>query len=149
MTKEKIIKLAIERGMTYNPETGSIYGIYGKLIKRKKSGYIRVGVRFENKIYQFRGHIFAWYYTYGKMPDNQIDHINGVRDDNRISNLRDVTNQENQWNRTKTKGYYWYNQKWLSKIKVDGKIIYLGLFNTESEARQAYIDAKKIYHIIL
>jgi hypothetical protein len=150
MTEDKI-KLAIERGMTYDPITGNIYGSSGKLITSKcKKGYIYPGVWFENKTYRFFAHIFAWYVTYSKMPDNQIDHINGVRDDNRIINLRDVTNQQNQQNQTKAKGYYWveHMKKWRAMIGVDEKRIHLGYFDTEEEARQAYLDAKKIYHII-
>lgn len=148
MTEDKI-KLAIERGMTYDPITGNIYGSSGKLITSKcKKGYIYPGVWFENKTYRFFAHIFAWYVTYGKMPDNQIDHINGVRDDNRIINLRDVTNQQNQFNR-KVKGVTQRtNGKWRARIGINGKRISLGDFDTEEEARQAYLDAKKIYHII-
>lgn len=150
MTTEDKIKLAIEKGMTYDPITGNIYGIYGKLITTRQKGYIHSSIKLEKKQYKFSGHTFAWYYTYGKMPKNHIDHINGVKDDNRISNLRDVTHQHNQWNQTKAKGYTWrkQNQKWQSQIKVDGKVISLGCFDTESEARQSYLDAKKIYHQI-
>jgi hypothetical protein len=78
-----------------------------------------------------------------------LDHINQNRQDNRISNLRMVTNQQNSFN-TNAKGYYWHkkNKKWRSKIHVNGKRIYLGYFNTEIEARQSYLEAKKIHHII-
>ena len=82
--------------------------------------------------------------------DNSIDHINGHTDDNRIANLRNVTNQQNQWNQTKAKGYYWYERlkKWVAQICVSRKVIHLGLFDLEADARNAYLEAKKIYHII-
>lgn len=81
---------------------------------------------------------------------SQIDHINGVRHDNRLANLRIVTAQENSWNRTKAKGYYWYkrNNKWRSYIYLNSKKIELGYYNTEAEARAAYLAAKKVHHII-
>ncbi len=150
MNTEDKIKLAIERGMTYNPITGNIYGVRGNLITtRHTSGYIFPGIRFEKKQYRFLGHTFAWYYTYGKMPNKCIDHINRIKDDNRISNLRDITYQQNSFN-TKSKGYCWHNKakKWISQIKVDGKLIYLGLFDTEIEAHQSYLEAKKLHHAI-
>ena len=80
----------------------------------------------------------------------QVDHINGIRHDNRLENLRLVTCQQNGFNQTKAKGYYWSNQnnKWQAQIKLDGRNIYLGSFVTESEARQAYLDAKLIHHKI-
>jgi hypothetical protein len=151
MNTEDKIKLAIEKGFTYDPSTGNIYGSSGKLIINKSGrGYIYPTIWFERKIHQFFGHTFAWYVTYGKMPDSQIDHINGIKDDNRISNLRDVTNQQNHFNKTKSKGYYWRedSKKWQSQIGIDGKTIYLGSFYTEEEAHQSYLDAKKLYHII-
>ena len=77
-----------------------------------------------------------------------IDHINGVRHDNRRSNLRIVTPQENSHNYPSAKGYYWNkrDRTYQAQIKIDKKLIYLGLYNTEDEARAAYLAAKKIYH---
>ena len=77
----------------------------------------------------------------------QIDHINGVRNDNRIDNLRLVNNQQNGFN-TKALGYYWHKpaKKWVAQIKLDGRDIYLGLFVNPEDARQAYLDAKSKYH---
>lgn len=82
--------------------------------------------------------------------DMQIDHINGNRLDNRKQNLRIVTNQENQWNQTKAKGYHWKKsrKKWEVQISLNNKDIYIGLYNTEEDARNAYLEAKKKYHII-
>ena len=80
----------------------------------------------------------------------QVDHEDGDRSNNRVENLRWVTNQQNCFNRTTAKGFYFNKAvcKWLAQIKVDGKRIYLGLHNTEQEARAAYEEAKAIYHIL-
>jgi hypothetical protein len=82
-------------------------------------------------------------------PENmQIDHINNNRLDNRKCNLRIVTMQQNMWNKPKTKGYFKSRKKWTARITANGEHIHLGTFNTEEEARNAYIKAKEIYHKI-
>lgn len=80
----------------------------------------------------------------------EIDHINCIRNDNRIENLRIVTHQQNMLNKTNTKGYHFRKDrnKWRAVIKINKKQIYLGLFDTEEEASQAYLDAKQKYHLI-
>jgi len=150
MTREERCKLAIERGFTYDSETGLIYNRFGKIVKSNdKDGYIRFGLTVNKKTYGIGGHQFAWYYMYKECIE-QIDHINGIKNDNRIFNLRSVTNQQNQWNRTTAKGYSFFKRdnKWQSKIKLNNKTIFLGLFKTEEEARNAYLQAKEIYHKI-
>ena len=79
----------------------------------------------------------------------QIDHINQIKDDNRIENLRVVTNQENQFN-TNARGYGWdkQTQKWMSYIDVNGKHKTLGRFDYKTDARLAHVTAKKDLHII-
>jgi len=80
----------------------------------------------------------------------QADHINHNTFDNRESNLRIVTCQQNHFNRKKPKGYYWNKTvgKYHAQICVNGRTIYLGLFLTIKEARNAYLKAKKLYHKI-
>jgi hypothetical protein len=80
----------------------------------------------------------------------QVDHINGIRHDNRLVNLRLVTPQQNQWNHTKAKGYTWNKRdhKWYAQIRIDGKTQYLGSFDNEEEAHAAYLEAKSRVHII-
>jgi hypothetical protein len=94
-------------------------------------------------------HHFAWYCVYGNVDFNMLDHINTVRTDNRISNLRIVTEQQNCFNRN-IKGYSWNknSKKWQSEIMIDGDKKYLGCFDTIQEAKRAYLEAKKMYHII-
>ena len=83
-------------------------------------------------------------------PNNCIDHENHTRDDNSNENLRVVTNQQNQFNRSGVKGYTWdkHAKKWKAAIMLDGKTIYLGLFKKEEDARKAYLEAKAKLHII-
>ena len=78
-----------------------------------------------------------------------VDHINRDTIDNSADNLRVVTKQQNGFN-TNAKGYYWHKAsgKWEAKIRIDGRKIYLGRFDNEEEAHQAYLDAKAIHHVI-
>jgi hypothetical protein len=136
-----------DMGYRYDPETGKIYGVYGKeIIGKNGDGYISI-----SKNLYFKGHLsahhFAWYWIYGNVDFEQLDHINRDKTDNRISNLRIATHQQNQFNKN-PKGYYWNTRqkKWQSTIKCDKKQIHLGFFNNEDDAKKAYLNAKEIYH---
>ena len=80
----------------------------------------------------------------------QIDHKNGNKLNNNVSNLRIVSNQENQWNRTTAKGYSWktQHQKYRAYIAVNLQQVHLGYYDTELEAHNAYLEAKTKLHII-
>jgi len=93
----------------------------------------------------------------GRWPKDQIDHINGVRTDNRIENLRDVSNSENMQNqRAATKsnktsgllGVSWHKAcgKWRAQIRVDGKSTEIGFYADKHEAHDAYLRAKRDMH---
>jgi hypothetical protein len=146
MNRLEKIKMAIEKGITCNPETGEVFGIRGKVMTSKHNGYIDICFVDNEKNSYLKAHQFIWYWANKEIVDC-IDHVNGVRDDNRICNLRSITHQQNCFNR-KTKGYYWNKvaKKWHSRIVVNYEDIYLGLFDTEKQAHEAYLDAKKIYH---
>lgn len=112
-------------------------------------------VRINRKSYKL--HRLAWLYVHGKMPKHDIDHINGIRHDNRIINLRDVTrktNLENQTRRHTVKKYtsligaYFDPKKnvFYSRISINNKSIHLGSFDTEQKAHDAYIAAKRKLH---
>jgi len=91
----------------------------------------------------YKAHRVIWAMATGAWPESQIDHINGIRDDNRIENLRDVTNQENSRNRKlrndNTSGHIgvsWDKQenKWRAFIHVNGKKKHLGFFIDKADA---------------
>ena len=85
---------------------------------------------------------------YDSSMDNVIDHIDNEPTNNHISNLRNVTQQENQFNRT-CKGYYFDRGKYVAQIYLNGKQIYIGRYDTEDDARQAYLNKKEELHIII
>jgi hypothetical protein len=165
MEKISKMEMAVKMGYTYNPETGDIIGSSGKKLtwvnkKDPNNAYLRIHLQVSKKDeegqvwrtrYMISGHMFAWWWVYGEIldyPKFVIDHINGDKTDNRISNLRKVTQSQNQWNIHKdVKGYSQVGNKYVSRIRVNGKNIKLGRFDTEKEATQAYLDAKEKYHI--
>lgn len=79
----------------------------------------------------------------------QVDHIYHNTLDNRKSQMRLATSQEQQWNK-RCRGYSWNKKlnKWKSRIRINGKEKHLGLFEKEEDVRQAYLDAKEKYYII-
>jgi hypothetical protein len=148
MTRLEKIQMAIEKGYTCDINKGVVYGVRGSELTRiGGKGYRDICFKINKKIYNLRAHQFIYYMATNKIVE-QIDHINGNKLDNRIENLREVTNQQNQFNKRKVKGYYKKNNKFSSEIKLNGKKIKLGCFETKEEAHQAYLNAKKIYHII-
>ena len=93
-------------------------------------------------------HRLIWLIVYGKWPENQIDHINGNGLDNRIENLRDVTNRENANNKKCHRNgslpgatFHKRESKWQSKIRVGNKYIWLGYHKTKEKAHAAYVAA--------
>ena len=102
-------------------------------------GYRRVHV--DGVLYL--AHRLVWLYHNGQFPTDQIDHINGIKDDNRIENLRSVDNQTNNRNKARAKnntsgitGISWSEgrRKWEAKITIDGKSVFLGRFDCKYRA---------------
>ena len=140
MDKIQKFNTAIEKGFSYNSNTGDVFGVKGFVCKTKdKDGYIVFGFRFDNKYYRCIAHQFAYYYIHKKTV-RCIDHIN--------ENLRSVTISENGFNIKNVKGYYYCStrKKYTSEIVLNSKRIFLGRFETELEAKTKYLEAKKIYH---
>lgn len=102
----------------------------------------------------YRAHRLAWLYIFGEWPSDQIDHRNTVRDDNRISNLRDATNAENAQNRHRASrdnragalGVTRSGRRWTASITVRGARHHLGSFDTPEAASAAYLAAKAELH---
>lgn len=103
-----------------------------------------------------RAHRVAWCLFYGAWPAAEIDHINGIRNDNRIINLRETTSAQNKQNirgahRDNKSGHLGvcYRHKrnlWTAQIKAEGRIRHLGFFSTPEAASEAYLSAKARLH---
>ncbi len=149
MTEIERYKKLINIGWTYNETTGLFLNSYGKVCSNtNKDGYIQMVVLDVNKKpHCVMGHRFAFFLKNGFLP-NVIDHINNDRSDNRISNIRSVDYKENNRNQKSPRGFYKRKDydAFQSQITVDGKTVYLGVYRTEVEAKDAYIVAKKLYH---
>jgi hypothetical protein len=130
---------------------GSVTGV------PRPDGYVQIMI--DGKI--FLAHRLAWLYVHGVMPEHYVDHINGIKNDNRIENLRDVKQSVNLQNQKRAKRNrvsssmlgVSFNNKGKSKdrpyrarIVVDHKEIHLGTFSQEQEAHDAYLVAKRQYH---
>jgi hypothetical protein len=145
----------------YNPNTGIFY--WKKDVSKKiraysiagsvsHFGYVGIGI---NKNY-YNAHRLAWLYCYGVWPTNYIDHINGIKHDNRLSNLRECTNSENIQNQRRAQkgnsvgllGVYkcTKSDKFFSQIMCNSKVKYLGVFDSKEDAHNAYLDAKREIH---
>lgn len=143
----------------YNPETGELRWKVkaatntriGSLVDCRSNGYILV--RFRWRLY--KAHRVIWLLHYGEWPVDQLDHINRVRHDNRIANLRLATNTQNNINKPKQanntsgfKGVSWNKDcnKWQSHIRINKRSFYLGLFETKEEASEKYLSIAKSHH---
>ena len=153
--------------LDYSPETGEFrwrkvrqHALVGRVAGcLGPQGYMHIQVDCR----MYRAHRLAWLHFHGKWPVNEIDHINGICDDNRIVNLRDVSHQVNGQNQRKAQlqaepspfntgmlGTYFYRerQRFVAKIRdpVTRKQKYLGSFSTAEDAHQAYLEAKRVLH---
>lgn len=112
-------------------------------------GYIVV--RLDGRNYQ--AHRIAWLHVHGVWPTHEVDHINGKRSDNRLSNLRDVDHARNLQNRRgadrdSTSGVLGASprgSRFLAQRRINGKHIYLGMHATAADANAAYLAAKKTH----
>ncbi len=162
MTDSEIeqLKNDIREFLRYEPETGDFFWKKStgrrSVVGQKTSQCINARgyrlIRLHDK--SNTAHRLAWLYVHGIWP-NQIDHINGIRTDNRIANLRDVdrkTNSHNQRAAHKNNGsgflgvFAKASGSYQTSIRVDGKRIYLGRFSTAELAHEAYLKAKSIHH---
>lgn len=170
MAKEPSIEF-LRECFSYNPETGVIIWLprprihfatervfktwhsrfCGKLAGGVNSkGYIEIGM--QGRL--MKAHRIAWALSYGEYPSGDIDHINGVRDDNRLVNLRDVTRRGNCRNSARHKnnnsgisGVHWHarDNRWVAAINFAGMQRHLGYYKFLIDAAAARKSAELKY----
>lgn len=120
-------------------------------VKTNDTGYIKICIA-GSRIY---AHRLAFLYMTGRLPEQQVDHINGVRDDNRWANLREVSLQENRKNMRMVKtnttgvtGVTRWQGRWIAQIRANGTTIRIGAYDTLEQAAIARRAAEKVlgYH---
>jgi hypothetical protein len=154
-------KLSLERlrqVLRYEPETGIFYWIHRDTQKKKlglnasivrSHGYLNISI--DGQYYYT--HRLAWFYVHGEWP-KVIDHINGIKTDNRIDNLRSVDQRCNLQNVVKARrhnksgiiGARKTKYGFQTSIRLDGKNHYLGHYKTAEEAHNVYLEAKRQLH---
>lgn len=117
------------------------------------TSYGYIAIKINKKVY--KAHQLAWLYMYGEFPTEMIDHINRIRNDNRIVNLRLATNQQNQFNSnirkdntSGIKGVSWNKKanKWMASIRIDKKKTYIGTYDNLEIAKMCLDIARQKYH---
>ena len=134
----------------YNPVTG-------EMISRRTNrptgwldnGYLYISIKGKD----YKVHRLIWMYLNNRWPNEMIDHINGIKTDNSLENLREVTAKQNSENRNKINGisgirgvYPAPRNRWKAVIGHNGKTIYLGSYDTKEEAHDIYCKASLVFH---
>lgn len=144
--------------LAYDPATGELRwkqqlnsrSVVGTLAGTPIHGHWRLNVFGKGHL----AHRLIWFMVHGQWPEGQIDHINGIRSDNRIENLRVVTPRMNSQNRrtadkgskTGFLGVSRNGKGFRAEIKYGGKNHHLGTYRTPEEAHYVYVQAKRIHH---
>jgi len=152
--QSELTQSILRNNLNYIPESGIFTWIkppkYQTLEPGDLAGYLRSNgywyIGLNNRTYS--AHRLAWLYVYGEWPKHIIDHINGVKSDNRIDNLRQASMSQNKSNgalyssnTSGLKGVVKCKNKWKAQITHKQVVVYLGLFNTKEEAHEAYLQA--------
>lgn len=154
-----ITQQELKDALHYDPETGLF--TWRRTVSSKapkgshpngvdKDGYLTL--MFKGKF--LRQHRVAWFYTYGVWPEKQLDHINGVRSDNRIVNLRACDEQDNNRNRAVSRnntsgvsGVSFQQGKWMVRIRTDKqRRVFFGYFDDIELAELVAAEAREKYH---
>ncbi len=142
--------------LRYEPDTGKFYWVKGlsnvkageEAGAHHSDGYIIIGLKGK----RLRAHRVAWAMTHGEWPVMLIDHKNDIRDDNRIDNLQQATNQQNQQRRLRVRAwkkepkgvcYRAANNHYVAAIVINKRKVRLGAFPTAQQAHEAYCEAAK------
>lgn len=160
-TKPELTAERVRELFDYDPETGELRW----KVARRDSWQGRAAGTLKNNGYRYvkidrrayRAHRLVWLHWYGVWPEDQIDHTNGNRQDNRLSNLRSAAQSENQQNQrrassnNRSTGLLGVSRpsgrsKYQAWIMAQGRNRYLGTFGTPEEAHAAYLAAKRQLH---
>lgn len=155
---------AAKEVLAYEPLTGNFRWLVkrnsfsggvnpGDVAGTMKDGYVQIIAN--QRIW--RAHRLAWAIMTGELPAKglEIDHINGVRNDNSWTNLRLVTRRQNNQNMglsrrnvSGVKGVSWNSRagKWLANIKTKDRRVHLGYYSTVEEAAAARKAGEQAYH---
>ena len=161
-SKSTLTAARLRELLHYDPDTGIFTwkicrtgrAVAGSIAGSPSNGYIAICV--DGCVY--KAHRLAFMYVNGKLPEFEVDHINGVKNDNSYSNLRDCKHDTNAQNIRSARvdnnssgvlGVSWHkkNGKWRAQIQVSGKKYHIGDFGTIEEARSAYLGAKRLLHV--
>ena len=142
--------------LTYCADTGRLFW------RKTRAGNAKAGMQAGNMTdqgymkvklmgRQFLAHRIAWLVFYGRAPLDEIDHINGIRHDNRIINLRNSSHRSNCQNlashrKGRLAGTTFVRRlgKWQAQAIIERRPVYLGCFETEQQAHAAYIAATSL-----
>lgn len=130
----------LRKHFAYNSETGELTFLRDNRVatSKDKDGYIRVGYKRK----RLQAHRVAWMLHHNEDPgEMQIDHINRIRDDNSINNLRKATHQQNHGN-VKGKGIQRKGNRWKAYVTHQGRMQHIGSYICPLIARIAYEDKK-------
>lgn len=152
----KIIPSSAFQRLSYNPNTGifvwieknkshpNLLGKEARTLRKYKNGHLRKVIKIDGVPYF--AHRIAWFLFYKEQP-NIVDHINGNTLDNRINNLRNVTENENAKNHGKEVNKSGLpcgvrllpSGKYQSRIRCNKQEIVIGCFTSADEAKNAYL----------
>lgn len=148
----------LKEAIHYDPETGDFFNrkprnLNGSAPAGAPAGCYQRGYRvIKIGKKKYSAHRLAWLYIYGHFPAGDIDHINGDRGDNRISNLREASRAQNCRNAKRTAGasgvvgVHPLRGKFRAKIRFQKKYYSLGMFDSLEEAAAAYREAQERLH---
>lgn len=146
MSSQNLALAEARRLFRYDPHAGILYRRHGtreKVGKAKSNGYLVVGVGG----IQYSVHRLAWFLMTGSWPTGSVDHINGVKTDNRWANLRDVTQRVNSRNVT-AKGHAMLGpvprgNEWFVRLPLFDEVRELGPFATHAEAHRVFCEEQE------
>lgn len=136
--------------------TKRAFGLWNTRFAGKRAGNIHLGyLRVRILGGSILAHRIAWFFLHGHWPSKQIDHINGIKSDNRPENLREASSVENQQNAKLRKDsssgikgvtFCKITRKWTVNLRINGKPSCLGRFASKDLARKTIEEARMMHH---